>query len=406
LFKKQTFIIWFLVLLNIASFHFFKPAAVDIKLLKLIHYLFLGVAGVISLNYFLTTHKSSYENILKCFVFSLGISILSAYVFWNQSIIDTTISHLPYLDVFIFFFLCSQNVRVAAVEKAIWIFCVIYLVFYFYAFINAPTVIFEGYGSEIIDTSRGGLPRIRLTLIGAGPLYLGFFLALSRFKEKDNWMWLCVAVLLFVIIIMHLGRQAIFFGSVLGVFLLVYKLPFKKKLFSIVCVAIFSWAVLFNNPLIVELYERTHSQYERHLDKGDIRFNAYQFYLFDVSSHWFQIVFGNGRYVYDKGSSYGDFIRLNGSLRGYIPADVGYAQIYLMFGLFGITLFVWLFIRVWLQKIPQRFIYLKIYIFFLALCSIAGSAILGSLPTFCMALYALEKLESNSAKETSTIRPN
>lgn len=407
--RKETLLVLFLLLVNLAYFHFFRPLHLNDIELKAIYYLFLGTTILLSLKTVIHGPITHYGGLLRCIILSIIISMCSAYIFWNQSLVVTFVASLPFLSFFIFFFLWEQNTKIDTIEIVIWIFCVIFLVCFFYALFRAPTRVFAGYGElgKEIDTSRG-IYRIRLTIIGGGPLYLAYFCALVKYKNTKRKRWLAATLFLLAVIVMQLGRQSILFSVLVSVFFLLSKTQWKKKALLLTA-GLTVWYLLPDNMIINKMMKLTQNQYEAQVleSKEDIRLSAYKFYLFDVSPSFFNIVFGNGMYALGK-SDYGNFIDRYGRGNGYIPADVGYASIYLFFGIFGLGIFALITIRVLNQHVPESYIYAKMYIIFLMLGSFAGDTLLGSIPTLCMALYILDRLDRTikTAKERNTTYHN
>tara|TARA_R110002167_G_scaffold25703_2_gene88969 strand:- start:9213 stop:10430 length:1218 start_codon:yes stop_codon:yes gene_type:complete len=393
--KGENFIIAFILIASLAYFKFFRPIGVSDVILKLIYYIFLGIIMISSFKEFLIKKNTGYSRYMSLLIYIIPISIFSAYAFWEQSPILTFVSSFGFFSFFFFFFFKKHKIPIEVIEKIVWIFSIIFTICFIYAFLKAPNKVFTGYGgADDIDDSRG-LFRIRLTIIGAGPIYLAYFMALSKYMASGFKKWLVYALILLAIIALQLGRQAILLTSILGFLYVFKKASFLKK---IAVIAVFTgviWYSFTQIPFIAKLVEVSQAQVERTEDDDDVRVKAYSFYMIEMPTNVFTGIFGKGMYTLQRGNYYGDYINTNGRDKGLIPADVGYAFIYLLFGVSGLLLFFLILIKAVFQKIPEEYMYLKYYIYFLMLGNIAGSPLIGTIPTFCMAVYILYVLNNN-----------
>jgi hypothetical protein len=392
--KRENLFIAFILIASVGYFKFFRPIGVSEVILKLIYYIFLGIIMISSFKEFLIKKNTGYSRYMSFLIYLIPFSIFSAYVFWQQSPILTFVSSFGYFSFFFFFFFKKHKVPIEVIEKIVWIFSIIFAICFIYAFIKAPNRVFAGYGgADDIDDSRG-LFRIRLTIIGAGPIYLAYFMALSKYMSSGYKKWLVYALLLLVIIALQLGRQAILLTSILGFLYVFKKASFFKKILVIGVVYSLIWYSFTQIPFVSKLVEVSEAQIQRTDDDDDVRLKAYNFYMIEMPTNVFTGIFGKGMYTLQRGNYYGDYINKYGRDKGLISADVGYAFIYMLFGVSGLVLFFLILIKVIFQKIPEEFMYLKYYIYFLMLGNIAGSPLIGTIPTFCMAVYILYVLNN------------
>jgi hypothetical protein len=173
--KKNTIVILFILIYCLAYLHFFRPLGVGEILLKAIYYVILFVSLVYSMRSIFSKKLFVFSRVLKVLTFFMFLSIIPAQIFWNQNFTDTFISTLPFLTFLFYFYLVRTKPSLLDIEYVTWIFVIIYLVCFYIALIMAPVKIFEGFGEldKGLDTARG-LSRIRLTIIGGGPLYINF----------------------------------------------------------------------------------------------------------------------------------------------------------------------------------------------------------------------------------------
>lgn len=87
-------------------------------------------------------------------------------------------------------------------------------------------------------------------------------------------------------------------------------------------------------------------------------------------------------------------IRDNGYEIGYWESDVGYAEIFVYFGLIGlIALLIW-FIGVLTVRIPSEYFFLKIYLIFIIISMICGGYWFENIVEMAIITYILVKLNS------------
>lgn len=412
--SKKGRIVWlFLILLT--YFKFFKIVGLNDVVVKAVYYVVLGViAGAIVVG------RNKFDNAkfllpYNLMVIGIVISILMSEIYWGQSLIVTLVASIPLFSFIIYPYLHKSTFSTMDIERGVGLFTLVYVICFLIALVIYPTKIFEGFGEgeNQIDVSRG-FPRIRLTIMGAAPVFFVFFLALSKYKNaavlkfKRRWFWL--AVIMFVFIILQLGRQSILLSFLLGLFYFTDKYKLHVRLLLSAVLVFASWLLLSEVSVIKKMTEETTTQYESHVsDEENIRLLSYAFYFSNVSPAVFTDLFGNGQYSLGN-SYYGDFIDTKGRANGLIPADVGYAHIYLILGYFGLIVFAFLMYYLLRVKVSSEFKYLKYYIVFLYLSNIGGNTLLGTIPLFCISFYLLDighfrfkKLQHDKANHIRTV---
>ena len=157
---------------------------------------------------------------------------------------------------------------------------------------------------------------------------------------------------------------------VLGV--LIYNIPFTRN--------------IVNNML-----EITSTQAE--YGENDIRVISATYFFTELNEgDIFKNIFGNGIYTHDL-SPYGKLMDYAHEI-GYWESDVGYAEIFVYFGLIGlIALLIW-FIGVLTVRIPSEYFFLKIYLIFIIISMICGGYWFENIVEMAIITYILVKLLS------------
>lgn len=385
----------FVLLFSMLYFRLFRPLGFTDDVWKLVFYpVLLYTIGVTTKGIFRTPYIDQFSNAIRMFFLVIVVSSIVCLITWGQSIFDTLLSSVPFFSFVLYYYLIDKRLKVSEIENVLWWFLLIFIVCFYIALAVAPTRLFLGYGEigKDIDMERG-MSRIRLTHIGAGPLYLCFFLAISKLKyavKKKNWLLL--VFVLFVTIVLQLGRQAILFSAVFGLLLYLQGISVFKKIIIVGAIA----GVVYIIPLIAGsifqgLKDRTEQELESQEDGEDnVRIAAYRLYTTGISRNILNDIFGNGLPSLGK-STYGEYIDKNGRDNGLIPNDVGYASLYLYYGFVGMVLFLFILVKVMRIRVDKQYSYAKYYIYFLYCGNVAGSTLLWTIPTICLALYILSK---------------
>lgn len=398
LFDKKYRLTWgggFALLFCMLYFRLFRPIGFTDDIWKLVFYPILIYTIAIALKgIFRTAYIDQFSNPIRLFFLMILVSSVVCMLTWGQSIFDTLLSSVPFFSFVLYFYLLDKRLKTQEIENLIWWFLLIFMVCFYIALAVAPFRLFLGYGEigKEIDMERG-LSRIRLTVIGGGPLYLGFFLAISKLKyapKKPKWLFL--VFLLFITIVLQLGRQAILFSAVFGLLLYLEGVSIFKKTLAIgLLIGAVYFLPLIAGDIFQGLKDRTEKELESQEDGEDnVRIAAYRFYMTEVSRNVLNDIFGNGLFSLGK-SRYGDFVDKYGRDQGLIPADVGYASIYLYYGIIGLALFLVILFKVIRLDVENKYRYAKYYMYFLYCGNIAGSTLLWTIPTICIALYILSK---------------
>jgi len=259
----------------------------------------------------------------------------------------------------------------------------------------APTFVFGDVGKDIND-NRG---FFRFSVPGPAFLHLGFFLTIAKYIDQKKTKWIVFSALLFLTIILHVTRQYIFWAFVVSFFFLTVNMKLWKRIVFIVFVAALLVYAFQNVPIFQRLSQLTEKQYARSQNhREDVRVTSYRLFLFQFSPDVFTTVFGNGAPHVD--SSYGRLVT-NLKDKGLYMSDVGYAQIYALFGIIGLASFIGICYRVLRQKVPDKYLYAKMYIIYAMFSTFLTGYFLnvdvnGAILAISVALYILERVNGQS----------
>lgn len=321
--------------------------------------IFNGVAYLLSFSLFVycfNTYSFKDHKILTLILLNVFISMIMSIIFWNTSIIDILKGYRIYYLVLIFFFLCKIRADRIKVEHALFILGMIYFLCWLYQVIKVPELIFGmDRDGNLGSTEERGFYRFFIPTKEHLPFLVLFMYELYRRYNKK--IYICLSVLFLIVVVLHVTRQTIFFSFVSLCLLIIY---FNRKKwihlalasFFIVITALF---IIENIPTVNLLLEQTVEQKSNAED--DIRLECIKFYVEKSSENPITLILGNGL------AFGGELVKFteHAMNRGYYKQDIGFFGMLFDFGLFGIFVYLMLFVKIIKCKVEDRYIYMKFY---------------------------------------------
>lgn len=361
----KTISIFIFVFLSVKCYGFFFESY-SMKSILFVLSIFITL---ISLGGFLHTGRDFYQKLIKCMIVSMLLTFITSMLFWGQSPVLTFRVSYSLFYLFAFFYLSKYNLPLDTIEKIIVLFGLIYSVIWVYAMVFNPLLVIERYDGDV-DTSRG---MARFRLAGSCLLYMAYFISLNKFFVKKNLINLLLVTLFFFMIFFQLTRQIIAITFIVTLF---YVFHNKIKwlvglLVSLICLIHFSKDI---DPSSIQLtpvramVELTMSQAEENESEENIRITAYKYFFSSLSPNVVTDLFGSS-FPHTE-SPYGVKTEKL-SDQGLFLSDVGYAQIFVTTGFVGLVLYLLLFGCSFFVKLPKEYMYAKLYMIFMALCTIA-----------------------------------
>ncbi|WP_198550880.1 hypothetical protein, partial [Salegentibacter salarius] len=121
------------------------------------------------------------------------------------------------------------------------------------------------------------------------------------------------------------------------------------------------------HPIIEGLIDSTRS--DARLGTNYIRVLAGEYFLSDFSPNLVTQLLGNG-VPYFGVSNFGLYVDSLGVSQEYFLSDVGIIAVYVMFGVLAILAYLLIFIKSFIIPLPEKFQYLKYYLWFMLLTSL------------------------------------
>ncbi|TCO07876.1 hypothetical protein [Natronoflexus pectinivorans] len=385
---------FFFLIFTLSSFYFYEPVFFSAELLKLVYWLLCSCVILLSVKKLLYTKEQLvFANGLRILLFSIFFSMVPAFISWGQSPLLTLRATFPFLGFISYFYLLTINPSIKFLERIIWVFSFSYIFIYFLSLSLLPEVYFGSFADRRIDDMRA---VFRLFIPGRGFLFLSFFFAVGRYIYNRRIIWLYLSIFLFAVILMHVIRQYILFSFVISAIALLWNLTWWRKVLIVLSAILIGGYVIENSNVIQSLVLLTETQIGTDKPTEDIRVTAYKYFSFNFSPNAFNAFFGNG--VPHEASTYGAYYTniINADQKLYL-SDVGYAQIYGLFGILGLLASLFLMIRTFFLRVDIKYLYLKLFMIYVLFANILSGYFLSyhNVVAISIVFFMLEKVHTN-----------
>ena len=341
--------------------------------------------------------KNSYDKYVSIISCLIILSFFITYIYWGQNPILTYRAAASQFLVLYYFILKEYKVSYDELFRLVTIFAVIHIVLWMIALAAAPIVLFGN--EEEISDSRGFYRIVHLK--GLDTLCLFYFMVLCQ-KAERQWkkvLLIACAFICFVLVFLSLSRTLIASISIVTILYLLKKNK-KALIVFVVVLGLGGYSTIKNNEIVSSLELMTLNQIKEK-NEADLRMVEYTQFTKLYPFHILTSIFGNGEP--HIASSYG--IReeqLKDSI-GFNRSDAGYIHIYVSYGLVMLLVFLLLLIKVVKQKVDEKYIAFKLFIYMLFLANIFSSLMFSYATAFMISLYALES-ERISSLENNFLR--
>ncbi|MBS1662898.1 MAG: hypothetical protein JST68_17770 [Bacteroidetes bacterium] len=370
-------------------FNFFSPKVLEGSGFSVLRYAYVLSAIVISLPY-LFRKQEGLAAIIKWLFFFQMLAVLVSYYSWDQGILQGLQASI-YLSLWPFLlYLQAKRYPLENIERIVLAYGVLYILLFTYQYFHSDTPFF---GSDDEFREERGVTRIMFD--GGGTLFLSAFICVNKLTEKVRFKLLYGLFVLaaLTITVLQVTRQNI----IVLLFFCVLHLLRKVSLFKKVLVmgAVGAAIVLFLNSGS-EISEGLITSQEETVSAGEnySRVLSGSYFLNEFSPNWLSRIFGNGAPYKSStdASAYGDAIYGLKESNSYYLSDVGIIGFYVMFGIFAVAAYLLLFVKGLRVDVPERYQYLKYYVWYILLTSLTSDGVYGTsfLLTNVFAFYGLQ----------------
>ncbi len=305
-------------------------------------------------------------------------SIAFPYIYWGQGIfVNFRISIIIFQYIY-FFLLLKSRIKRRELERLITAYFLIYFVLKLIGLYYAPTKIFGAFydASELLD-DRGAY---RVVVPGIGFVFLAFFMHLYKAIKNKKVVDIVLTIMASWCIVMSLTRQVIVVSFLLFMIMLILRAKRKFLLLficAVVSVALFSYVQTTSNKMVRGMVELSEKQIENNsMGDTDIRILAAEYYLFHFNEKPLSNLLGNG--PFHASSDYGkEMIKIN-TFKNFYLSDVGYVQIFVLYGVIGLCLFFNVFLKVAFSCKISHLQWWHYYFVFVLLTNIASQRMYAS----------------------------
>lgn len=327
---------------------------------------FTGISYLIFPFLLIYTSKEIFKkqnSLLMLFLLNTFISMSMAMVVWGESLMSVFQAFHNYYLVMVFFLLAKMQAKENEVERALIILAIIYVACWLIQIWNVPELVFGvDRDDNLGDTEQRGFYRFFIPTKEHMPILVLFMYEMFRRTKKLFYLVLCP--ICFAIVILHVGRQIMFWSFLSIVLLLLYQ---NRKHWAKILVGslVVYWLSLFfieHIPTLNLLFDQTTTQVDNADD--DIRLKCIEFYWHESISNPLTFIFGNGLGVKDELWRFTQ----KAMAKGFYESDIGYFALLFDFGLFGVLLYALLFVKILRLKVEDKYLYLKFYLFYIYGC--------------------------------------
>lgn len=369
---KHKFQILFVITTILISTKFFSAQFLgDLVSVKIPAIYLLGV--IIYSLFFFSQKRTGFVFPVQLMTLAILISILVAYLNWDQPITDTLVRTVPFWLYPFFFYLLSIRFSIPLLEKIIVGFGILYVLLYIFQFMN-PTTVYFGFPFDNplgeYDERRG---IIRIIFPGAGIFYLAAFICICKLTSTPNNRLtnLMFTIGGMAIPILQVVRQIIVFNSIIYIFHFGTNLSIIKKIvLSIAFIGLGYYILSLNLPIFQSIAEITKN--DKNEGDKNIRVVTGTYYLLNFSDNIITKLLGNGVPHYK--SSYG-IQTIKSEQRGMWLEDVGLIGLYSQFGILAILAWLIIWYKSFTIPLPKQYYYLKYYLWLLLFTSLTSGSI-------------------------------
>lgn len=350
-------------------------------------------------------NRSSYSWYLKGIICIILFSMLMAFIFWGQSMLLTYRATVYQFAFLYYFILLKFKVTPKEIVSILLFFCVIYVILWGIAIINAPFPVFSE--EEELDNTRGSF---RIIINSLDIILLLYCYSLVWIRQKRH-LSLSVAALIICVLFLFASLTRSIMASVFVVTCLFLLLKTSKiAKFVIIALLFISYPLISswieNNDTINAISQMNESQFSDFSeDNSSTRIPEYRIGFLEYKRNPITFIFGSGRAHGNSG--YGQYEKQLRDRYNFDRSDAGYPSIFVSYGLVGLLLFLGLFFKVFKDKSGGGLNQYKMYIIVIAAINILQDATTWYAIATCIAIYMLERERvSSSFSRESSIKEN
>lgn len=303
---------------------------------------------------------------------SMILSMISCYIFHNQSIIDSFTGYTTYTSIIIYFILLKIRIAPSIIERLLFWLFIIFCICYIYQVLVFPTPVFITENNNINESIDITIRRIRMP--GMSLVGLGLFYSLNKVMlGKKIYI---ISIILSAIVIMLFGFRTLLFFSILFSFWMIIKINgfSKGMLVGAIVFSLIIWGFSLTNfgqETFNAMMEREENN-QNFGNKDYIRYVTLFYYYEQHFQNFLEFLLGSGipaRGVISNYSAY--YTRLEEM--GIHYYDWGILGMSWMMGILSLIAMIWYPIKAFFSKVPIEKQYLTIWFGYLFACGFTSA---------------------------------
>lgn len=336
--KKSIYILFVLLIIsNLLNLKFLPTLAYDSteSFIALMAMLGLGFLYHRDSEFRHTPIVVMYTRYLKFVWITIGLSCITCYLFWGQTLTQSFICYRRLLSYLLFFSLLWAKPSFEEVIAGFKYFCYIFLSVAFCVWILHIPMTNAIFDSDANIEMNNAIP-------GTTILLFYFYCLLSKLGQDYRWKQLMFASCILVYFILNQNRSILFPCIFFYTYTLLFKVKVSMGVKSVIILAILSLFISYAY-LLQGLIEETQNQAN---DMEYVRWLAIQYFLTEMSPNVLCHIFGNG--IISNHTDPMLWSKLFSNMWNF--NDVGWFGYYAFFGIAGIIAVFNIIVRIMLDK--------------------------------------------------------
>ena len=344
-YRKYWLLIYTIINLNFFSYSKFSDSSqfsIFVEIVNFIPVVFYFVHLMLNE----AKRKGYFSLPVSIFVASIISGAISAYIYYDQSLIQSMIASHIFYPFFTYLLLVQLEFKkgdlLLIIKMVFWATLVVFIIDFF----TFPDTLFAWR-----NESREEREALGLFFYGQGFTILGALIYLENYLRTNKFRYLIPFIAAFVFIVFLTGSRTYFFAlSISSLFIVVFSIKeissFNRKIYTILSLCLLGFiGIYYLQDRFLNLFSLTQDQFSNY--SGDIRLNCIIYYATEFQNSILTQLFGNG---FPNPHSALGAKELFATYNGYFVSDIGIIGLWSYFGVLSVLAWGLIFIRVFNKK--------------------------------------------------------
>lgn len=319
--------------------------------------------------------------IIVCSFFYLGLNT-------EQTVDETFRASIKWFQFILVFLLAVKEYNHQEIFRALTIFAFIWFAAWILGFIS-PIPLYDASGEfdahRLFNEGRG---IRRLNVAGSNLMHLWGLWCMSIYVATNVKKYLYAYFLCLLFVLLCVSRQHIVWYSAVGLLYLLYNSTNVKKMILIGGIFVTVVFILPQTSIYQKTAQLTKEQMKTNAGgKNDIRILATTYFFTEFPQNLYTVIMGHGES--HSHSDYGKFERSIITKYGYVMADVGFAGLYVKYGVLGMLVIFIMFYQIFRDPCFTENVGLKLWCAYTIFSTIFSHNLDQSMIGIALCLYLL-----------------